>query len=152
MKPANRHITAEATDKRMQVKLNIKYLCAFITLLIIEIVIALFVTNAFIRHHLGDVIVVILIYCFIKSFIRNEIKLLWLHIFIFATLVEIGQYFNLVDLLGLGEYRLARIIIGTTFDVWDIVCYFIGCVGIWVFEMVMKKRCHMLPSDNLGSE
>ena len=118
----------------MKIKFNAKYLCAFILIFIAEVIIAVFATDNFIRSHLGDVLVVVLIYCFIKIFIRNKIKLLWLYIFFFATLVEVGQYFHLVDLLGLGEYRFARIILGTTFDIWDIVCYFVGCVGIWLFE------------------
>jgi hypothetical protein len=124
----------------MKIGFNVKYFGAFIIFLALVIFIAAFVTNAFIRFHLGDVIIVILIYCFIKSFVRNEIKLLWLYIFIFATLVEIGQFFNLVDLLGLSENRLARIIIGTTFDIWDIVCYFVGCAAIWIFETILRKR------------
>jgi DNA integrity scanning protein DisA with diadenylate cyclase activity len=124
----------------LKIKIDAKYTCAFFVLLVAIVMIALFAGNGFIRNSFGDVLVVVLIYCFIKSFIRNEIKLLWLYIFIFAVLVEIGQYFNLVDLLGLGEYMIARIIIGTTFDIWDIVCYFVGCVGIWLFETVMRKR------------
>ena len=124
----------------MKIGLNVKYFSAFIVLFALVIFIAAFVTNTFVRFHLGDVIIVILIYCFIKSFIRNEIKLLWLYIFTFATLVEIGQFFNLVDLLGLSENRLARIIIGATFDIWDIVCFFVGCATIWMFETIVKKR------------
>jgi hypothetical protein len=108
--------------------------------LIIEIAIGVFARDNFIRNYLGDVLVVVLIYCFIKTFVRNEIKLLWLYIFLFALLVEIGQYFNFVDMIGLGEYTLARIIFGTVFDIADIVCYFVGCIGILLFEIVMRKR------------
>ena len=120
-------------------KFNIKYLIAFIVLFAIEVVIALVVINSFVRGHLGDVIVVVLIYCFIKMFVRKEMRLLWLYIFIFATLVEIGQYFNITEMLGLGGSQLARIIIGSTFDIWDIVCYFVGCVGILIYEIFARK-------------
>lgn len=124
----------------MKIKLNIKYLCSFLLVLATEIVIAVCAKDNFIRDYIGDVLVVVLIYCFIKSFIGNEIKLLWFYIFIFAALIEIGQYFNLVDLLGLGNNRIARIIFGTVFDIRDIICYFIGCLGIWIFEKVVRKR------------
>ena len=125
-------------------KLNFKYLIAFLALFAIEVMIALFAKDNFIRSNIGDVLVVVLIYCFIKAIIKKEIRLLWLYIFIFAALVEIGQYFHLIDLLGLSEYRLARIIIGTTFDIWDIVCYFIGCIGICLFEIFMRrKKCEV---------
>ena len=119
--------------------INIKYLCAFIIILAIEIMIAVFAKDNFIRSYLGDVLVVALIYTFVKTFVRSEIKLLPLYIFIFAVLVEIGQYFHLIELLGLEDYTIARIIIGTTFDVKDILCYFVGCTGIWLFEL--WKKC-----------
>jgi len=119
----------------LKIKLNIQYLGAFFVIFIIEVLIAVFAKDGFIRDLLGDVLVVVLIYCFVRSFIRNEMRLLPLYIFIFAVLVEVGQYFNLVESLRLGGYLLARIILGTTFDIWDIVCYFVGCAGIWIFEM-----------------
>jgi len=54
--------------------------------------------------------------------------------------VEIGQYFGLVYWFGLGHSQLARIIIGTTFDVWDIVLYFIGCVLLYLFEVAADRK------------
>ena len=116
-----------------------KYFLAFLVLFVAIAAIAAFVTGGFIRNHFGDILIVIFIHCFIKSFVRSRAKWLPLYIFIFATLVEIGQYFGLVYLLGLGHSQLARIVIGTTFDVWDIVMYFIGCVFIFTFEMWREK-------------
>jgi DNA integrity scanning protein DisA with diadenylate cyclase activity len=123
----------------MAFRFNKWYLCAFIIVLIIEIIIGVFVHDNFIRPYVGDVLVTVLIYCFIKSFIANELKLLPLYIFIFACLVEIGQYFNLVDLLGLGNNRIARIIIGAYFDLMDIVCYLVGCIGLFLFQIVKRR-------------
>lgn len=121
----------------MKIELNIKYLCVFFIILAIEVMIAIFAKNHFIRDYFGDILVVILIHCFIKSFVRNDIKLLPMYIFIFAILTEFGQYFHLVDLLGLGEYTFAKVILGTAFDIRDIICYFIGCMGIWIFEKII---------------
>ena len=123
----------------MKFRLNKKFFCAFIIVLVIEIIIAVFINDNFIRPYVGDVLIVVLIYCFIKSFVANDIKLLPWYIFIFAVLVEIGQYFNLVYLLGLGDYQIARIIIGTTFDPIDIVCYLIGCIGLVLFEKAKRR-------------
>ena len=113
---------------------SLKYLLAFLTLLAAIVLIALFVTGGFIRNHFGDILIVIFIYCFIKIFVRSRHKLLPLYIFIFAAAVEIGQYFGLVYLLGLGHSQLARIVIGTTFDALDILMYFIGCVLIYLYD------------------
>jgi len=123
----------------MIIKLDTKCLFSFIIVFIIEAIIAVFIHDNFIRPYLGDVLVVVLIYCFIKAFVRNETKLLPLYIFIFAVLVEVGQYFNLVTLLGLSEYKLARIIIGSTFDMKDIACYLVGCVGLFLYEMIKRR-------------
>jgi len=123
----------------MIIKLDTKCLFSFIIVFIIEAIIAVFIHDNFIRPYLGDVLVVVLIYCFIKTFVRNETKLLPLYIFIFAVLVEVGQYFNLVTLLGLSEYKLARIIIGSTFDMKDIACYLVGCVGLFLYEMIKRR-------------
>jgi len=51
----------------------------------------------------------------------------------------IGQYFNLAKLLGLSDYKIARVIIGSTFDMTDIACYLVCCVGLFLFEGIMRK-------------
>ncbi|WP_331665956.1 ribosomal maturation YjgA family protein [Lacrimispora sp.] len=124
----------------MRFRLNMKYLCAFIMVFIIEVLIAAFVNDKFIRPYVGDVLVVVLIYCFIRSFVKMEVKLLPLYIFIFAVLTEVGQYFHLAKLLGLSDYKIARIIIGSTFDFKDIACYLAGCAGLFLYETVKGRK------------
>jgi len=51
----------------------------------------------------------------------------------------IGQYFNLAKLLGLSDYKIARVIIGSTFDMKDIACYLVGCIGLFLFEGIMRN-------------
>jgi len=106
----------------------------FIILFLIEIIIALFVHDEFIRPYIGDVLVVFLIYFFIKIFLRKEVFLLPLYIFAFAAIVETLQYFNIVGLLNLESNTFARIIIGSTFDIKDIICYFIGCISLFIYR------------------
>jgi len=48
--------------------------------------------------------------------------------------VEVGQYFNLAQLLGLSDYKIAKVIIGSTFDMKDIACYLAGCTGLFLYE------------------
>lgn len=114
--------------------INKKYAIYFLITLVIEILIALFVHDNFVRPYIGDILVVVLIYLFIKTFLKKEVKLLPLYIFIFSVIVEIMQYFNIVDLLGLSDNRFFSTIIGTTFDIKDIICYFIGCVLLFMFQ------------------
>lgn len=101
-------------------------LLAFICL-IICILIAAFLTNyKLIRGFCGDIVVTILIYYFIKSFIKIKPIRLGILVLIFSYTIEIMQYFHLVNLLGLGGNKIARIVIGSTFDFSDLMAYTIG--------------------------
>ena len=106
-------------------------------LLVIEVLIALFVHDSFIRPYVGDVLVVIVIYFFIRIFIPQHCKLLPLWIFLFAAGVEVLQLFHIVDLLGLGGNPFLRILIGAVFDMKDIVCYAVGCLLLAAYEVIL---------------
>lgn len=112
-------------------KINFKNFILFFIILIIEIVIALYIKDKFIRPYIGDILVILLLYLFICSFFQN-IKWLHLYIFIFAVIIEIFQYLNIIHLIGLENNTFAKIIIGSTFDIKDIICYFIGFLIIHI--------------------
>ena len=57
-------------------------------------------------------------------------------VFVFAAAVEVGQYFNLVKILHLEGSRFFRIVLGSTFDLKDIACYFVGCVLAFMGQLV----------------
>lgn len=123
--------------------MNKKYFIGFIIVFLIEAFIAVFVRDQFIRPFVGDVLVIILMYLFIKSFIKRPMPLLPIYLWVFAILVEIGQYFNLVEILGLQNSRLCRVIMGTTFDIKDIVCYTVGAlilVGWQLYRKNMQRK------------
>jgi Protein of unknown function (DUF2809) len=119
---------------------NAKYFYATIILLLVEIFIGVFVKDAFIRPFGGDVLVVILIYCFIKSFWNVPAVKTALAIFGFACLVEGLQYFQIVDRLGLRKYPLLAIIIGTSFAWEDIVAYGAGIAMVIWWETKFSKK------------
>lgn len=118
---------------------RIKYLVAFIIFFIIEVLIAVYVHDDFIRPYVGDILVVILLYCFVKVFVPYKVKLMTLYIFIFSAFVEILQYFKLVEMLGLQDNRFARIVIGSVFDWKDILCYGVGCILLYGYEKLIDK-------------
>lgn len=120
-------------------KLNFKYLILFSILLFIEIFIAMFINDSIIRPFVGDILIVILIYTFLKIFINKNIKYLSVYIFLFACLVEVSQYFNLVSILHLQQFKIARIILGSTFDIKDIICYAIGTIIIMILNHIKKE-------------
>lgn len=110
-------------------KKRLFYLLSFLVILAIEIAIGLYVRDAFVRPYLGDALVVVLIYCFIRIFLPRGLPWLPVYVFAFACFIEILQYFRLADLLGVTN-PVARVVVGSTFDFKDIVSYAAGCVFI----------------------
>lgn len=121
-------------------KIRLAFAAATIILVFIEVMIALFVHDHIVRPYVGDIIVVIVIYTFMRIWISQGHKLLIPAIFIFSVLVELLQYINIVGILGLSDSRFFRILIGGVCDPKDIVCYAIGCLILVGCEHISKKR------------
>ena len=120
-------------------KKRIGYLIAFIVLLITEILIALFVRDDFIRPYGGDILVTVLICAAVRIVFPTGVRLLPVWVFLFAAGVEIGQYFDFVTLLGLGNIAFFRILLGSTFSFADLLCYAAGCALCWAGERIITK-------------
>ena len=118
-------------------KQRITYASVFILIFLIEVYIALYVHDDFIRPYIGDVLVTMLICSFCRIFLPKGIRLLPVYVLIFAVLVETAQYFNVITLLGLQDNPLACTIIGTSFSHIDLVCYAVGCLLFWVADGVI---------------
>ena len=119
-------------------KKRLVYLGLTLVLLAVEVLIALFVHDNFVRPYIGDVLVTVLICAFLRIFIPKGVKLLPLYVFIFALGVEVLQYFRIVELLGFSDNRFLSILIGSVFDVKDVVCYGVGCVLFFFGEIIIK--------------
>ena len=114
----------------MRIKFNKKYALWALALLGIEFLIAtVFSRIGFIRGYIGDVLVVILLYCLVLSVVkvRNKSKLIG-GIFLFAVLVEVLQYFGVATYLGFTKGSLGYIILGNHFSWGDILSYATGCL------------------------
>jgi hypothetical protein len=113
----------------------------FLTVLLfcIEVFIAIYVKDAFVRPYVGDLLVVILLYCFFKSFWSASVTTVSLVVLIIAYMMEVAQYFNLVHHLGLQHSRLAKIILGSAFEWIDLLAYTLGIVLVLWIE---KRRLH----------
>ena len=102
--------------------------------------IAIYVHDAFVRPYIGDVLVVVVIYTFIRIFVPERCKLLPLYVFIFAALVEALQMFHIVEALGWQKNRFLSILVGSVFDWKDILCYAVGCILLGVYEVLKRKN------------
>ncbi|MFL5740074.1 MAG: DUF2809 domain-containing protein [Flavisolibacter sp.] len=113
---------------------NLRFFFLTVLLFIIEVLIALFVHDRFVRPYVGDYLVVILIYCAGRTFFKLSPVKLGIGVFLFACLIETLQYFNIVDRLGLTKNVIARTVIGYGFEWYDILAYFLGVITVLVFE------------------
>ncbi len=121
-------------------KQRVGYFIGLIVLLALESLIAIYVHDQFIRPYIGDILVVIVIYCMIKVIVTKRHIWIPLWIFIFAVFIEVLQYLNVVEILGLGDNKFFKIIIGATFDWKDIICYGIGCFLIATYEWFIRRK------------
>ncbi len=112
---------------------------AFIIFLV-EVLIALYVHDDFIRPYLGDVLVVMLIYCFIKAFFRLPVLTAAMMVLIFSFTIEFLQYLNVVEMFGLEKSRVARIVIGTAFSWLDLIMYMVGVGAIVIIEKYWFRK------------
>ncbi len=121
-------------------KLRLFYLLAFLLIFTVELLIALFVRDRFIRPYGGDILVTVLLCCFLRVFLPNGVPLLPLWVFLFASAVEFAQAANFVTLLGLGDSVLFRTLLGTTFSPADILCYGTGCLLFAGTEFLLRRK------------
>ncbi|MBT1710740.1 DUF2809 domain-containing protein [Fulvivirgaceae bacterium PWU5] len=127
-------------------KFNKTYFTLTLLILAIEILIALYIHDTIIRPYIGDVLVVILLYCFIRAFLRTPIPPTAIAVLLFSCLIETLQYFNIVDLLGWGESKVARIVIGSLFSWLDILSYIAGIAILLLAEKyALKKQLRTSP-------
>lgn len=104
-----------------------------IAILAFEICIAIYAKDGFIRYYLGDVLAAAMLYAFGRAAFRLPPRILALAVFTLSLVIEIAQYFKVLEILGVQNYAL-WIIFGGTFDWTDIICYAIGCVLAYASE------------------
>ena len=111
-----------------------------VLLFVTEILIAKFAHDRIVRPYIGDVLVVMLIYCFIRSFFNTPPLKTAVGVLVFSYMIELLQYFNIVTILGLQQHRWARIIIGTSFAWIDLLAYTIGIALVSYLEKIKDTR------------
>lgn len=122
-----------------------KYFFLLILLFATEVFIAVYLHDALIRPYGGDFLVVILIYCFVKSFLNTPVMVTALAVLLFSYLIETLQYFHLVDMLGLEKSTIARVVIGTSFAWTDLLAYSLGILLVLTVEFALKNAINKRP-------
>ena len=118
-------------------------------LFVIEVLMALFLYDDFIRPYFGDVLVVILIYCTIKSFIKASVLSVAIFTLLFSFTIETMQYFKIVKLLGMQHSKLANTVIGNSFSWIDILAYTVGIIIVFFIEQMVNNKSKTKPASFL---
>lgn len=121
-----------------------KYFLWALALFAVEVFIGVYVRDRFVRPFMGDFLVVILLYCLVKSFVNTSVRRAAVGVLLFSYLVETLQYLKIVKWLGLEHNRLASIIIGTSFSWEDMLAYTLG-IGL---VLILEKRTKTQSSQN----
>jgi hypothetical protein len=106
----------------------------------VEVCIALFVDDAFVRPYLGDVLVMPLMYCAIATLFDVRPWVLGLETLAVAYGVEFAQAGGLVFWLGLEHNVWARTILGSAYSNWDLVAYTVGALLTVCVHLTLRRR------------
>ena len=120
-------------------KFHLKYFLIFISIFIIEVFIAIYIKDNFIRPYFGDFLVIFLVYFFLLSCINADKNKIALGVLIFAFTVEIIQYFQVLSYFNLEKNRILRIVAGNTFSFEDLIIYTIAFLTIIIFNRYNPK-------------
>ena len=117
-----------------KITFNRKYFLLAVLFFMVEVLIALYVHDDFVRPYVGDYLVVFLIYFAVRTILEGPALKIAAGVLLFAYTVEVLQYFHFVERIGLGHNQLARTVIGMGFEWWDMLAYTLGVGTVVVWE------------------
>ncbi|KEO91500.1 hypothetical protein EH31_02195 [Erythrobacter longus] len=120
-------------------RLHRGYALAALSIFAVEVVIALFVRDAFIRPVFGDVLAAALVYCGLMAIFDTPKTAAAMVAFAFACLIEALQYLDALTFLGLEQNPIARVVLGTTFSWGDIIAYLVGAIAALLIDKRLSK-------------
>ncbi len=125
--------------KRRLVYFSLSVICFIACILIVK----LFSDNQFIRGSLGDIVVILLIYFFIKIF--KDLNALKLTVFTLAAayIIEFLQYLKITSFIGLEHNTIVQLILGSVFDPKDLIAYTIGAILVYIIDTKLVRHATM---------
>lgn len=123
----------------MKLKFNKTYALITLLLFLTEVCIAIYLKTGFIRHTVGDFLVVILMYSFFKIFIEDNHFKIAISVLAFAFVIEFLQLTNYLKLFNLQDNYFAKLILGSSFHASDLVAYTLGIITVIALEYKIYK-------------
>jgi len=85
------------------------------------------------------VIIWLLFYCLIRSFIKVKPLYAALITLLISYTIELLQLINILQTLNLENNILVRTVLGSSFSTGDLVAYTLGCITIYFIDLKTKK-------------
>ena len=119
----------------MRIKFNKNYFIFFLALITIEI--GVLYTKGFIRHTLGDFLIVITMYCLVMSFIETNFLRAAIFVLMLSFGIELIQLTSFLSYFHLENSTISKTIFGNTFSYQDLIAY---TLGIGLVILIERKR------------
>ncbi len=119
-------------------KQRLFWAAAFVLLLATEVCIALFVHDSFVRPYLGDVLAVVTVYCGARIVFPQRFRWISVAVMALAVGVELLQLTDFSSLFGEGSFM--AVLLGSTFDPHDLLCYAIGGIVCVLSDILILRR------------
>ncbi len=91
-----------------------------------------------IRGFLGDVLVIPTLYTLLRTFFSFSSEKIRNGVLLLAFFAEMLQSINIIELLEI-KSKITQTLIGTTFDIWDMVAYLTGYFCVFIMERIFRK-------------
>ena len=123
---------------KQNTRLRLTYGAISVLLFAAELCIALFVKDSFIRPYVGDILVIPLLCSLFRMIVPNKPRFLGLYAVISGVIAEMLQLIRMDEILGI-DGTVLGIIMGSTFDIKDIVCYVTGGILFFILDECLHK-------------
>ena len=134
-----KHSAARIMIGKKMKKKRLAFLLIFLLLVISEFIIGIYFHDDFVRPFVGDVIIAVVLYTFVRIFFPEKLYWLSAAVFVFCAAVEFSQIIPLCDLIGV-KNNFLRILMGVSFAWEDIICYAVGCIITAVYDVFLFRR------------
>lgn len=112
-----------------------------VTLLVVEVAIAKgIIPGAWVRHSLGDVLVIPLVYFVLRAVTGWRAGVALVLSLGLGLAVELAQLLRFAERMGFAPGSIPHTVLGATFSGWDLVMYAMGGVVAWWVDSLVCTR------------
>lgn len=121
------------------------YALAFVLILAVELAIARFAHDRFVRPFVGDVLAVIGVFCGLRALLRASWPAAAIAAVALGFVIEGLQALALPARLGIAPGNAVGVVLGSTFDPLDLLAYAVGGGVIVAVELSARRRAPARP-------